>query len=582
MLVVFVCSLMTNKLQQITTLTLAAILIAGSFSLTPFAYSTGSNYGNNNWNHDDDDDDHSNPQIGHELCKKSENLINNGCFEDPKVENTKGWDIFDVTDTTLKWEVAWKDEQPCEDFPNIAAQLELQRGILDGPAEGKQHAELDSDCNGPDGTGDGEEHTSVRISQKTKETTTESDKYTITFAYKARPGKNVDIDNNGLKVEWNGADVTPDNLKFSKKDWKYASVTVNGINGLSEVKFIDSSMKSDTLGTFLDDVSVIKVPKPTTKITLYKEFVGGSIPNGFELKINDMAVNSGEVNSYTDVEEFTITENAPNFIATFDEDCPFSEMEQTVHLVLGSVVECDILNTFVPPPTITIKKALTQDNTDEDMEVEESEFNFKIQNIEGGDPISITMDNQQVAPGTYTLIEEVPDNDIQYNFVTITGDDGCPIILDDNTEDGDEFTLSSGQHLTCVVLNDDDKDALPDGAPDGPGVIFHYDTLTVVPLDIPEDFDCTQVTERPCIHTASGSRFYIFPDFANDNSINLLTHTSLLLLTVLDTENPENNGDCRLVGVDETLQAFVSVCPSVNEIQEHNVNFNWAIIETSG
>jgi hypothetical protein len=51
---------------------------------------------------------------------------------------------------------------------------------------------------------------------------------------------------------------------------------------------------------------------------------------------------------------------------------------------------------------------------------------------------------------------------------------------------------------------------------------------------------------------------------------------------VLDTENPENNGDCRLVGVDETLQAFVSVCPSVNEIQEHNVNFNWAIIETSG
>jgi hypothetical protein len=41
---------MTNKKQLITAFTLAAILVTGTFSLTPLAYSTG-------WNHDDNDDD---------------------------------------------------------------------------------------------------------------------------------------------------------------------------------------------------------------------------------------------------------------------------------------------------------------------------------------------------------------------------------------------------------------------------------------------------------------------------------------------------------------------------------------------
>jgi hypothetical protein len=53
---VFVCSLMTNKKQLITALTLATILIAGGISLTPLAYSTNNN-GNNNdkkWNDNKD------------------------------------------------------------------------------------------------------------------------------------------------------------------------------------------------------------------------------------------------------------------------------------------------------------------------------------------------------------------------------------------------------------------------------------------------------------------------------------------------------------------------------------------------
>jgi hypothetical protein len=573
---------MTNKIQQITTLTLAAILIAGSFSLTPFAYSTGSNYNNNNWNHDDGDDDQSNPQIEHELCKKAENLINNGCFEDPEVANSKGWDIFDSTDTALKWEVTWKDENPCEDFPGILPQLELQRGILDGPAEEEQHAELDSDCNGPSGTGDGEEHTSVAIAQKTKVATTESDKYTITFAYKARPGKNVDIDNNGLTVEWNGADVTPSNLKFNKKDWKYASVTVNGINGLSELKFIDSGEKSDTLGTFLDDVSVIKVPKPTTKITLFKEFVGGSIPNGFELKINNMPVNIGEENSY-DVEEFTITENAPNYVATFDEDCPFTAMGQIVHLDLGSVVECTILNTFVPPPTITIKKVIGQDNTDALNEIElenENPFHFYITNTQTDEEIEITTANQIVPSGTYTLREEIdePYDEDDFEFILITGDDGCPTMV----EDMEEFTLFSGEHLTCVVYNDDDKDALPGGAPDGPGVIFEYDTMQWDPQSTPA---CTSGGQRPCItDLGSGSKYLVIPDFADNlpGTFQSMTTSTLVLLTVLDLTDPETSIGCQASGKGtfEDESGFLMVCPGVGGVDTHNFNINYALIET--
>ncbi len=81
----FVCSIMTNKIQLMTALTLATILIAGGFSLAPQAFSTGSggddeekkdkkggedsnkykDWKKENDKHDDDDEEHDKVKICH-------------------------------------------------------------------------------------------------------------------------------------------------------------------------------------------------------------------------------------------------------------------------------------------------------------------------------------------------------------------------------------------------------------------------------------------------------------------------------------------------------------------------------------
>lgn len=357
---------MTNKLQQITTLALATILIAGSFSLTPFAYSTG-------WNDDDDDSN----KISKGLCKNSSNLIKNGCFEIPVVTNSKKWDLYEKQnpDTiNFGWDVLWlKDHDegdgllpfnPCvSGEPGFDSQglLELQKGILGGPSEGYQHAELDSDCNGPITNARSGEKSSVGISQIL--TTSENNDYKITFAYKARP--DLPLQTNGLIVTWNDGTIA-NNLEFSKKSWKYTSITVPGINGQTKLSFEDTG-ESDSLGTFLDDVSVIPIPKPMSVITL--------------------------------------------------------------------------------------KKAITNDNSGTSGP---SDFVLKIKNVDTHAETVITQGVETSVPaGTYTMSESGPSG---YSFVLIAGDDSCPTMLENAVDDSDLFTLKKGEHITCVIYNDDNND----------------------------------------------------------------------------------------------------------------------------
>ena len=83
-----------------------------------------------------------------------------------------------------------------------------------------------------------------------------------------------------------------------------------------------------------------------------------------------------------------------------------------------------------------------------------------------GTPIEITVEDQEVNPGTYTLSETGPEN---FEFVLIAGDTGCPTMV----EDMDPFTLESGSFLTCVVYNDDDADG------GGQGVFFARNSLQI-------------------------------------------------------------------------------------------------------
>ena len=300
---------MTKLMTTLTISAIASILIIGGFaSATPNAFST---YGDD---HDDDhDDDHNSPpQIPVGLCSDASNLVENGCFENPIVSNQQGWNLYEGQsldevsefDSISGWDVAWVEEtNPCLEgepgFDSVGL-LELHRNILGGSSEGEQHAELDSDCNGPINNDRSKEDAGVVISQNIA--TSSNEEYEVTFAYKARP--EVKLKTNDLMVTWNDEDITPD-LKFSKKKWKYAiTIPVSGIDGLSKLSFIDTG-KSDSLGTFLDDVSVLKVEQepeppqegaPTVKITVQVNNLEGVEAEQFEYTVGtETMVKNGDV-----------------------------------------------------------------------------------------------------------------------------------------------------------------------------------------------------------------------------------------------------------------------------------------------
>jgi len=456
------------------TLAITSIMIAGGIIVAPFAYST----------YNDDP--------AKNLCKSPTNILTNGCFETPSIptSNTKKWDLYDKTIASgLGWDVIWLEDEndqssgvnPClttEPGFNYVGLLELQRGILGGPSEGYQHAELDSDCNSPSNNSRSGEPSSIGISQSVNTEAFATNDYQITFAYKARPDQ--PLSTNGLMVSWNGESITPSDLDFSKTKWKYASITVSA-NSVQSILSFEDTGTSDSLGTFLDDVSVRAIPKPVIKITLNKEVnndAGGTkIPNDFQLKINGNSVTNGAVNVYLTADTFTISEvNTAHYVGAISgENCP-TEIPGTVDLVPGDTIECNILNTFVPPTTITIKKVITQDNTNENQEIDlededQNPFHFYITSTEPSSvPIEIIMENQEVPPGTYTLSEEEVGSD-NFDFVLITGDDGCPTMV----ENMEEFTLDSGEHLTCVIYNEDDADASSGGG----GIIFRHFSMQV-------------------------------------------------------------------------------------------------------
>lgn len=165
-------------------------------------------------------------------------LINNGGFEAPVVSG--GWQAFVNGTTGLDWSVDWRDGS------TNPAYLELQKGVNGWlPFGGSQYAELDSH-NGP---------ASVRIYQDFA--TIPGDDYNLSFAFSARPG--TDIENNKLKVLWNGVEVnllTADGTGESNTNWATSTYSLTATATTTRLEFIDMGT-SDTLGTFLDEVSVV-------------------------------------------------------------------------------------------------------------------------------------------------------------------------------------------------------------------------------------------------------------------------------------------------------------------------------------
>ena len=157
------------------------------------------------------------------------NLVSNGSFEAPIVTEHNGqWQQFAPSTAGISWTVTGDS-------------LEIQRGILGGASDGSQHAELDAQG-------------SVTISQTLN--TVSGQAYEISFDYKARP--NTASNTNGMNVTWNGVDIAP-NLTLAKT-WQTYTVNATG-TGSDTISFADAGT-SDGIGTFLDNVSVMRTGSP--------------------------------------------------------------------------------------------------------------------------------------------------------------------------------------------------------------------------------------------------------------------------------------------------------------------------------
>ena len=170
-------------------------------------------------------------------------LVVNGSFEEPVVAG--GWDIYDEIP-------GWTRETT--DGPKI----ELQKGILGPAADGAQYAELDADVNGPGGAYIPDEQGQIAIEQDI--TTIAGAEYTLRFGVRARPGTPLDDNVLGVAVRDTGSGtdiVALTTIQInSASEWEYHEITFSAAGTQTCIYFADQGAKNNTLGTFLDDVSV--------------------------------------------------------------------------------------------------------------------------------------------------------------------------------------------------------------------------------------------------------------------------------------------------------------------------------------
>lgn len=206
-------------------------------------------------------------------CIPGEELILNGSFETPLVTHAALWDTFDSGTSGLEWLVDWVTGVVGPD----PASLELHRGVAGWvSSDGSQHAELDGDTEGPDGSTSGEE-ASTRISQTIP--TVPGETYTLSFEFSPRPGTSAT--ENVLEIFWDGVEedeISADGSANGNTDWTTHTYSFEATDWFTELAFEDAGT-ANSVGTFLDDVSLRCVEPDKTPdtpiLTLIKQTVGG-------------------------------------------------------------------------------------------------------------------------------------------------------------------------------------------------------------------------------------------------------------------------------------------------------------------
>ncbi len=189
------------------------------------------------------------------ICQTDANLLANGSFETPEVSDPAKWDIFSAG---TSWTTTWVDGAIL-----TTPQLELHRGVNGWlPFVGEQYAELDSDQGGPSSNVTGEP-ASVRIAQTVA--TIPGATYELSYRFSPRPDS-VSATENVLKSYIDGVldTVTGDGSAMTNTEWELHSRTFTA-DASTDIAFEDGGT-SNSVGTFLDDVCLIKIADPEPEV----------------------------------------------------------------------------------------------------------------------------------------------------------------------------------------------------------------------------------------------------------------------------------------------------------------------------
>lgn len=191
-------------------------------------------------------------------CEPGKNLLANADFEAPVVAHDSNWNIFSEGTSGLAWLVDWITP---DDAPEPAS-LELHRGVNGWSSSvGAQHAELDGDYQGPEGTSG--EPASTKISQRIA--TIPGAEYRLSWDFSPRPGEGQ-LENQ-LNVLVGGAVVatrTADGSGDSNTDWSSDYVLFTATGTETVVSFADNGV-SNSRGTLLDNTALHCVTEPESE-----------------------------------------------------------------------------------------------------------------------------------------------------------------------------------------------------------------------------------------------------------------------------------------------------------------------------
>ncbi|MFH0912342.1 MAG: PA14 domain-containing protein [Patescibacteria group bacterium] len=193
-------------------------------------------------------------------------IVTNGSFENPAVQQTANWDIFGPTAFIEGWSAAWRSDvaEIFNNFQRPAPQIELQRGVGGWLAkDGAQLTELDTDWGGPSSS-QGGEPASIQLWQDLS--TVPGASYEVKFYTSPRPGTGTA--DNITEAKWGNTvldTITEDGSANPNTVWAKHIYTATAVATTTRLMFTDLGT-ANSLGSFLDSVSVSRICEPSQEI----------------------------------------------------------------------------------------------------------------------------------------------------------------------------------------------------------------------------------------------------------------------------------------------------------------------------